>query len=98
MVTPQQDFRRTTASRKQHFRRLFCRIAVALLCIATLTSAADALGFPGKNKGNTSADKSKATPPEEALKSYIQRVRTQHDAEVRTPGAIWIEQGRLVRL
>jgi flagellar L-ring protein precursor FlgH len=42
--------------------------------------------------------KPKTTPPEEALKAYIDRVRTQHAAEIRTPGSIWIDQGRLVRL
>jgi flagellar L-ring protein FlgH len=43
-------------------------------------------------------EKAKPTPPEEALKAYIQRVRAQRDAEVRTPGSIWADQGRLVRL
>jgi flagellar L-ring protein precursor FlgH len=40
----------------------------------------------------------KATPPEEALKAYIARVRAQQAAEVRTPGSIWSAEGRLVRL
>ena len=40
----------------------------------------------------------KATPPEEALKAYIERVRAQQAAEVRTPGSIWSPEGRLVRL
>lgn len=38
------------------------------------------------------------TPPEQALKSYVERVRAQHDAEVATPGSIWSSEGRLVRL
>jgi flagellar L-ring protein precursor FlgH len=40
----------------------------------------------------------KPTPPEEALKAYIERVRAQQAAEVRTPGSIWSSEGRLVRL
>lgn len=38
------------------------------------------------------------TPPELALRSYIDRVRAQHAAEVSTPGSIWNPEGRLVRL
>ena len=40
----------------------------------------------------------KATPPEEALRAYIERVRAQQAAEVRTPGSIWSPEGQLVRL
>jgi flagellar L-ring protein precursor FlgH len=40
----------------------------------------------------------KATPPETALSAYIQRVRAQQEAEIRTPGSIWSTEGRLVRL
>jgi flagellar L-ring protein FlgH len=40
----------------------------------------------------------KATPPETALKSYIERVRAQQAAEVRTPGSLWSPSGQLVRL
>jgi flagellar L-ring protein precursor FlgH len=62
-------------------------------------SAAAGINLPGKKKPNgASADNAKQTPPEEALKAYVQRVRAQHEAEVRTPGSIWIDQGRLVRL
>lgn len=39
-----------------------------------------------------------ATPPEAALHNYIERVRAQQAAEVRTPGSIWSPEGRLVRL
>jgi flagellar L-ring protein precursor FlgH len=38
------------------------------------------------------------TAPEQALRSYIERVRARHDAEVATPGSIWSPEGRLVRL
>lgn len=38
------------------------------------------------------------TPPELALRAYIDRVRAQHAAEVSTAGSIWSPEGRLVRL
>jgi flagellar L-ring protein precursor FlgH len=40
----------------------------------------------------------KPTPPEAALHAYIDRVRAQQAAEVRTLGSIWSAEGRLVRL
>ena len=40
----------------------------------------------------------KPTPPEEALHAYVERVRAQQAAEVKTPGSIWSPEGRLVRL
>jgi flagellar L-ring protein precursor FlgH len=40
----------------------------------------------------------KTTPPEEALHAYIERVRAQQAAEVKSPGSIWSPEGRLVRL
>jgi flagellar L-ring protein precursor FlgH len=55
---------------------------------------AQALG----SKKSTPGIAGKATPPEEALKSYIQRVRAQQEAEVLTLGSIWSAEGRLVRL
>ncbi len=38
------------------------------------------------------------TAPETALRSYVDRVRAQQAAEVRTPGSIWSANGQLVRL
>jgi flagellar L-ring protein precursor FlgH len=40
----------------------------------------------------------KPSPPEEALRAYIDRVRAQQAAEVKTLGSIWSPEGRLVRL
>lgn len=76
------------------------RMGLCVLLALAVSScvAAAGISLPGKKKPDPAADKSKATPPEEALKAYIQRVRAQHDTEVRTPGSIWIDQGRLVRL
>lgn len=38
------------------------------------------------------------TAPEQALRSYVERVKAQHAAEVPTSGSIWSPEGRLVRL
>lgn len=38
------------------------------------------------------------TPPELALRNYIDRVHAQHAAEVVTSGSIWSPEGRMVRL
>ena len=40
----------------------------------------------------------KPTPPDVALNAYIARVRAESAAEVRTPGSIWTDTGRLTRL
>jgi flagellar L-ring protein precursor FlgH len=68
-------------------------ILVIVLC-ASLAPAALAL-----NKKHTEAGAStKATPPEEALRAYIAKVRAQQAAEARTPGSIWSSEGQMVRL
>ena len=46
----------------------------------------------------TLAPSSRPTPPEEALHAYVERVRAQQAAEVKTAGSIWSSEGRLVRL
>ncbi|MDR3723814.1 MAG: flagellar basal body L-ring protein FlgH [Terracidiphilus sp.] len=74
----------------KHFVFTLCLFCLALSC----------LGIPSE----AAAKKDKApsaphlTPPETALLSYVQRVRAQQAAEVRTPGSIWSSEGRLVRL
>jgi flagellar L-ring protein FlgH len=40
----------------------------------------------------------KPAPPDLALDAYIARVRAESAAEVRTPGSIWTDSGRLTRL
>jgi flagellar L-ring protein precursor FlgH len=67
-----------------------------LLALAVLMAAGPARAIGSKKK--TPGIAGKATPPEEALKAYIERVRAQQAAEVRTPGSIWSSEGRLVRL
>jgi flagellar L-ring protein FlgH len=40
----------------------------------------------------------KASPPAASLENYVQRVRAQQAAEIRTTGSIWSPNGQLVRL
>lgn len=70
---------------------------------AIALAAAVLLGFsllsvPCNAKRPKSPDPAKANPPEAALHAYVQRVRAQQAAEVRTPGSIWTPNGQLVRL
>ena len=54
---------------------------------------------PWAQAKNKKAEKTpKPTPPDLALNAYIARVEAEHAAEMRTPGAIWIPDGRLTRL
>jgi flagellar L-ring protein precursor FlgH len=61
-------------------------LAALLLPSLQLQGKKQKLADPGKS------------PPEQALRAYIDRVRAQHDAEVATAGSIWSSEGRLVRL
>ena len=69
-------------------------MAAAIALCAWLAPPAGAIG----KKHDAVAPASKATPPEEALRSYITKVRAQQASEVRAPGSIWSAQGQLVRL
>ncbi len=74
------------------------RVAGVLIlsgCLALLGAAP--LGALDKKKLSLTPS-AKPTPPEEALKAYVERVRAQQAAEVKTPGSIWSSEGRLVRL
>lgn len=58
-------------------------------------------GPPGKawsKKKASAAASARLTPPEEALHAYVERVRAQQAAEVKTTGSVWSPEGRLVRL
>ena len=68
----------------------------ALLCLGV--ALALALPVYGSVKKKPAAQPAKATPPEAALRAYVERVKAQQAAEVRTPGSIWSAEGRLVRL
>ena len=50
------------------------------------------------NAGKQNRDQAAKTPPEVALRAYVERVRAQQAAEVKTEGSIWSSEGRLVRL
>ena len=71
---------------------LRCLIAFVLL------SALAPPGARGVFKKNKSADAPVKTPPEAALRAYIDRVRAEQAAKVMTAGSIWNPDGQLVRL
>jgi flagellar L-ring protein precursor FlgH len=71
------------------------KIAASLLLCASLDAS---LIVPAIAKKPKPAQTIRATPPETALSAYIQRVRAQQAAEIRSPGSIWTTEGRLVRL
>jgi flagellar L-ring protein precursor FlgH len=72
-----------------------CRIVLIVGLCSLLFSAAPAGATPKKPK---SAEAAKSTPPGDALRAYVERVREQQAAEVKTTGSIWSSEGRLVRL
>ena len=73
---------------------MISRAGSTWMLIAALALAwCEAHGAHGKHKADTPK-----TPPETALRSYVDRVRAQQAAEVRTPGSLWTPNGQLVRL
>jgi flagellar L-ring protein precursor FlgH len=70
------------------------RLATFLSCLALFAGCVAG----GQSKQKKQEEGAKPTPPDVALKAYIARVRTENAEEVRTPGSIWIESGRLTRL
>ena len=66
-----------------------------LILIALVAGPAGGSAGLKKKKGPAAPGN---TPPEAALRSYIERVRAQHAAQVLTAGSIWSPEGRLVRL
>jgi flagellar L-ring protein FlgH len=73
-------------------RILCCTLAVIVVLLGVSPApAADRKHIPF-------VPAAKPTPPEEALHAYVERVRAQQAAEIRTPGSIWSPEGRLVRL
>jgi len=69
-----------------------------LSVIAALLLGFSLLSVPSDAKNPKSSDPARSNPPEAALHAYVQRVRAQQAAEVRTPGSIWTPNGQLVRL
>jgi flagellar L-ring protein precursor FlgH len=68
------------------------RVVTAYVVLITLSSVL------ATAKRVTLSPSPKPTPPETALLAYIDRVRAQQAAEVKTSGSIWSSEGRLVRL
>jgi flagellar L-ring protein FlgH len=71
-------------------------IRTLLVCLCAALAAGGAQQAAAKKHAANVA--AKLTPPESALNAYIQRVRAQQAAEVRTPGSIWSPTGQMVRL
>jgi flagellar L-ring protein precursor FlgH len=74
--------------------KLRLKLAVCFLAGVAVAIPAEA-GIREPKATDTTA---RATPPEAALHTYIDRVRAQQAAEVKTEGSIWSPEGRLVRL
>jgi flagellar L-ring protein precursor FlgH len=72
------------------------RLTIMPLLLCALLASAPRLAQARKHSPLISP--SKPTPPEAALTNYIERVRAEQAAEVRSPGSIWSSQGLLVRL
>jgi flagellar L-ring protein precursor FlgH len=70
------------------------RFVPILLSVLFLIGGPIELDAAGKQKPSAPTK----TPPELALRGYIDRVRALHAAEVGTAGSIWRPEGRLVRL
>jgi flagellar L-ring protein precursor FlgH len=78
-------------------RRIVAGCALAAL-LQVAQSSAYGVSVPGFRKKTSPSPAAKTTPPEAALKAYVERVRAQQAAEVRTTGSIWSSEGRMVRL
>lgn len=63
---------------------------------ASLFPALCAASFPAVNQA--AKHPPKQSPPDAALTAYTQKVRAESAAETRTPGSLWVDNGRLVRL
>jgi flagellar L-ring protein precursor FlgH len=73
----------------------FGRGPVLMVCFAVGLLAIPETWAVKKHLPGAAPDK---TPPELALRAYLERVRAEQAAQVKTPGSIWISDGRLVRL
>jgi len=71
----------------------FGRVAAMVLGVVLVSQNVTAMG-----KKARTPDGKKASPPAASLENYVQRVRAQQAAEIRTTGSIWSPNGQLVRL
>jgi len=74
------------------------RMLIAVLLCWAMALLGPQSVYAVDKKHNPLLPAAKPTPPEAALRAYIERVRAQQAAEVLTPGSIWSPEGRLVRL
>ena len=81
--------------RKKSIIRL--RIAWRAKRLVYVALCAGCMAF-GQSTSKKQAQPPKPTPPDAALNAYIARVRAESAVEVRTPGSIWTDGGRLTRL
>lgn len=76
-------------------RLLTMSVAVVIVAVLVFVAAAHpALALRSKKPQETAHN----SPPENALRSYVERVRAQNASEVRTSGSIWSPEGKMVRL
>lgn len=76
---------------RRRWMRTRCWVPIGMMAFLLLP-------LPGLARKSLKPGKVEATPPETALRAYIERVRAQQAAEVKTTGSIWSPEGRLVRL
>jgi flagellar L-ring protein precursor FlgH len=75
--------------------------AASAMTAATTPPLAPIASPSGKKSGSKNKPAlltAKSTPPELALKTYIERVRAHSAAETQTPGSLWSDSGTMVRL
>ena len=73
-------------------------MAMALVLSAALAAGGITRAQVTDKKHRLLAPAKTTTPPQAALATYIEQVRVQQAAEVRTSGSIWTPDGQLVRL
>jgi len=76
-------------SRHLPLRTVSLTLAVCVLAFSPNSAAA---------KKTKAVAPAKDTPPEASLRAYVERVRAEQAAQVRTPGSLWTPSGQLVRL
>lgn len=76
-------------------RRLSGSLALAALTLGIFAPASAYAILKKSPKTDAAKDN---TPPEAALRAYVDRVRARQAAEIRTPGSLWTPDGQLVRL
>jgi flagellar L-ring protein FlgH len=95
--SPKRSQRRIQ-KRIQRRSRIIVRLAKVALCAVLCTGCLSLAQSQSQSKNHKPVQPPKPTPPDVALDAYIARVRAESAVEVRTPGSIWTDNGRLTRL